>query len=43
MFAYFKQQLDQYKLPYCILEGNEQKRLQKAIEVVDELRKNSRT
>ena len=42
MFAYFKQQLDQYKLPYCILEGNEQKRLQKAIEVVDELRKNSR-
>ena len=41
MFAYFKQQLDQYKLPYCILEGNKQKRLQKAIEVVNELRKNS--
>lgn len=40
MFAYFKQQLDRFQLPYFILEGNEQKRLQHAIERVDELRKN---
>jgi len=37
MFAYFKQQLDRFKLPYIILEGSKQKRLGDAIQVIDDL------
>lgn len=41
MFRYFKNALEKYGRPYVILEGNEEQRLQKAIEHIEDLtRKN---
>lgn len=37
MFAYFKQQLENLQLPFVVLEGGKQKRLEKAIEVIGQL------
>jgi NadR type nicotinamide-nucleotide adenylyltransferase len=40
MFDHFKNELDEHKLPYIILSGNKESRLNKAIQQIDLLLKN---